>query len=63
MADRSIANPVDMAAFPAAPASTFWSSSPYVVGSSYTYLVNFDGSASYYDPVIPFAVRLVRDGP
>ncbi len=64
IADKSRSNPaIDTAAFPATPASWFWSSSPYVGFAGSAWYVNFnDGyvGGSYRD--YAFYVRLVRAG-
>ena len=64
IADKTLSNPaIDQAAFPATPASWFWSSSPYVGSASLAWNVSFgnglvfDGNRDNSD-----YVRLVRAG-
>lgn len=62
--DGSLSNPaIDGAAFPATPASWFWSASPFVGNSANAWLVYFsNGSVLNYDRASPYYVRLVRAG-
>jgi hypothetical protein len=64
IADKSRSNPaIDTAAFPATPASWFWSSSPYVGNASSAWFVFFnDGVVSAYGRSYSDYVRLVRAG-
>ncbi len=66
IADKSRSNPaIDTAAFPATPASWFWSSSPYIGDANHAWGVNFYYGYVYYgfygrDNSV--SVRLVRAG-
>ena len=52
---------IDPAAFPATPASWFWSASPLVGSSGFAWYVNFvNGVINYYYRVHSVHVRLVR---
>jgi len=64
IADRSRSNPaIDSTAFPATPASWFWSSSPYVGDSYSAWYVNFNyGFVLNYGRGNAVYVRLVRAG-
>jgi Protein of unknown function (DUF1566) len=64
IADKSRINPaIDTVAFPATPASLFWSSSPYVGNASYAWYVYFYDGYVYGDVRVSSGyVRLVRAG-
>ena len=64
IADKTLSNPaIDPAAFPATPASFFWSSSPYVGLPAYAWGVYFYyGHVSGYVRSSTYYVRLVRAG-
>jgi Protein of unknown function (DUF1566) len=64
IADKTRSNPaIDTTAFPATPASYFWSSSPYVGNASYAWGVSFSNGYVDYDyRSYPGYVRLVRAG-
>jgi Protein of unknown function (DUF1566) len=60
--DYSQSNPaIDPTAFPATPASYFWSSSPLAGSAADAWTVLFyNGNTYYYDASISFGVRCVR---
>jgi len=62
--ERAILNPaIDRTAFPAAPASSFWSASAHASLSGFAWYAYFSwGAASYGGRDAKFAVRLVRAG-
>ena len=64
IADKNRSNPaIDVAAFPATPATYFWSSSPYVGNAYYAWVVFFGGGGVYgYVRDLSVYVRLVRAG-
>jgi hypothetical protein len=64
IADKSLSNPaIDATAFPATPASAFWSASPYVGFSSNAwYVLFYDGYFNYGGRNYSLYVRLVRAG-
>ena len=64
IADKSRSNPaIDVAAFPATPATHFWSSSPYVGSADFAWVVNFyDGFVGSGFRGFSLDVRLVRAG-
>jgi hypothetical protein len=64
IADKSLSNPaIDSTAFPATPASWFWSASPYVGFSNYAWVVYFYNGYVYFSlRSLSYYVRLVRAG-
>ena len=64
IADKTLSNPaIDATAFPATPASAFWSASPYVGYSSVVWYVDFsDGGVGGNYRRYSYYVRLVRAG-
>ena len=64
IADKSRSNPaIDVVAFPATPARSFWSSSPSAGFPSNAWFVVFDvGNVHDYERFNPYYVRLVRAG-
>jgi Protein of unknown function (DUF1566) len=64
IADKTRSNPaIDTTAFPATPASYFWSSSPYVGNALNAWVVDFYGGGVYgYYRSFTYYVRLVRAG-
>lgn len=63
--DRSRINPaIDQSAFPATPPNWFWSASPYLGNSGFSWVVNFfNGSVYVSSRSHSGYVRLVRDTP
>lgn len=63
--DVSTDNPaIDGTAFPEAPATSFWTSSPSAINASLAWAVSFDdGSSAYFAAGNAFAVRCVQSGP
>jgi hypothetical protein len=64
IADKSRSNPaIDPTAFPATPASWFWSASPSVGNSDYAWVVGFsNGGVGNVSRYCSNYVRLVRAG-
>lgn len=64
IADKSLVNPaIDATAFPATPASLFWSASPYVGNTNNAWVVYFSNGLVYVNyRGDPLYVRLVRAG-
>jgi hypothetical protein len=62
LADKGCQTPaIDSTAFPNTPSNWYWSSSPYVGGSSYAWFVDFkDGNVYYSYRYSSYQVRLVR---
>jgi hypothetical protein len=58
---RSYNPAIDTTAFPSAPATWFWSSSPYASDTSYVWVVFFfSGYTAHYSTASNFRVRCVR---
>jgi hypothetical protein len=59
--DNATKPTIDQNAFPKTPLGWYWSSSPYVGGSSYAWYVDFgNGSVFNYNRSVNYYVRLVR---
>ena len=66
IADRTLVNPaIDSVVFPATPANSFWSASPYLEGSGYAWGVYFSSGfvGSVMRNYAPGYARLVRATP